>query len=835
MQACFMCFNYSLTFLSSKPLLSVLSTTSSEGHGIFQRCLYKAADFLHLSQWSIMVSQVRFTCLLLPPPPPPSISSSSSSSSIWTIFIYIFLLYAAMFADCSSENQPLQVKAVEECSFLYDGNKTINGTFATPGYPNTYPADTRCRFRFRGRRDQVVWILWSDFHLEGPLPYQRCLHDYVEVIIIDRQNVQHISGRYCGNKKPPDFKTMQRSVDIIFQSSFSKHFQGFSGVFMFINEREVQPPMSHYPGKSNPHSVGCGGFAQGIHGGVIKSPEYPEKYPENVECNWVIRVRPDKQIFIKILELQLTPGFRCEDAQLEVIDGYAHYNPNEEAALSQSQRVRFCGEEKYYREEGDKSYMSDRNRIHIRFKTSKPAPEQMKYKRQEFGSVIADCTSFYCRGGEYCIDEGKNICAERKRYCIENSLVCDGIPNCAEFDNSDEENCYSKELLVSGIFVLVLLIFVILSVVYWQRCHSRKQLDRLIHGRSLTSRRTMNEDISEKGDLIWQPKSDQCADSLNEILDNGPKKVTGEIKDNSTTMDDNACLQSGTYRRRKGYEEQNHVAPLTFHPNEHAAGVVVNFKSDIQLANNSDRLRSRIPPSSYSSSTYGYQPSAVWQQRTDLHQFTFAPTQLLVTSLSDETSADTESEPTNCTKKRIKKSLPVTSNFRQQQKSSRTRQNTVAQCSLYQSASCQPHACSSFAQEETKNPNNLKCILKSHSSSSSSFGCQQDRLAAEMVHPNEPKDDDDDDDDQLRCSNIKLQSQANAKQSTTNSSSKLKTSKQRVEFSDIVTVRIRPSDVSDEEEIEIDDHQMKTVDCPSNTNNINKTTTDDLGLKPTVV
>ncbi|KRX46216.1 CUB domain-containing protein 2, partial [Trichinella murrelli] len=804
-------------------LLSVLSTTSSEGHGIFQRCLYKAADFLHLSQWSIMVSQVRFTCLLPLPLPP-----SSSSSSIWTIFIYIFLLYAAMFADCSSENQPLQVKAVEECSFLYDGNKTINGTFATPGYPNTYPADTRCRFRFRGRRDQVVWILWSDFHLEGPLPYQRCLHDYVEVIIIDRQNVQHISGRYCGNKKPPDFKTMQRSVDIIFQSSFSKHFQGFSGVFMFINEREVQPPMSHYPGKSNPHSVGCGGFAQGIHGGVIKSPEYPEKYPENVECNWVIRVRPDKQIFIKILELQLTPGFRCEDAQLEVIDGYAHYNPNEEAALSQSQRVRFCGEEKYYREEGDKSYMSDRNRIHIRFKTSKPAPEQMKYKRQEFGSVIGfylqivlvfivEVESIVLMRGKIFVQKEKDTALKIALFAMEYQIV----------------QSYSKELLVSGIFVLVLLIFVILSVVYWQRCHSRKQLDRLIHGRSLTSRRAMNEDISEKGDLIWQPKSDQCADGLNEILDNGPKKVTGEIKDNTTTMDDNACLQSGTYRRRKGYEEQNHVAPLTFHPNEHAAGVVVNFKSDIQLANNSDILRSRIPPSSYSSSTYAYQPSAVWQQRTDLHQFTFAPTQLLVTSLSDEASADTESEPTNCTKKRIKKSLPVTSNFKQQQKNSRARQNTVAQCSLYQSAACQPHACSSFAQEETKNPNNLKCILKSHSSSSSS-SAQQDRSAAEMVHPNEPKDDDDDN-DQLRCSNIKLQSQANSKQSTTNSSSKLKTSKQRVEFSDIVTVRIRPSDVSDEEEIEIDDHQMKTVDCPSNTNNINKTTTDDLGLKPTVV
>ncbi|KRX94879.1 Cubilin [Trichinella pseudospiralis] len=628
---------------------------------------------------------------------------------------------------------------------------------------------------------------------------------------------------------------MQRSVDIIFQSSFSKHFQGFSGVFMFINEREVQPPMSHYPGKSNPHSVGCGGFAQGIHGGVIKSPEYPEKYPENVECNWVIRVRPDKQIFIKILELQLTPGFRCEDAQLEVIDGYAHYNPNEEAALSQSQRVRFCGEEKYYREEGDKSYMSDRNRIHIRFKTSKPAPEQMKYKRQEFGSVIG----FYLLIVLVFIVEVESIVLMREKVFVqkEKDIALKIALFAMEFQIVQS---YSKELLASGIFVLVLLIFVILSVVYWQRCHSRKQLHKLIHGRSLTSRRAMNEDLSEKGDLIWQPKSDQCADAFNELLDNGQKKVTGEIRANTTTMD-NACLQSGTYRRRKGYEEQNHVTPLTFLPNEHAAGVVVNFKSDIQLANNSDILRSRIPSSSHSiehsTSTYAYQPSAIWQQRTDLHQFTFAPTQLLVTSLSDETSADTESEFTNCTKKRIKKSLPVMSNLKQQ-KTSRERQNTVAQCSLYQPAACQPQACSSFAQEETKNPNNLKCILKSHSSSSG----QQDRLAAEMVYPNKPtndaadddNDDGDDDDDQLRCSNIKLQSQANSKRST-NSSSKLKTSKQRVEFSDIVTVRIRPSDVSDEEEIEIDDHQIKTADCPSNTNNINKTTTDDLGLKPTVV
>lgn len=52
-----------------------------------------------------------------------------------------------------------------------------------------------------------------------------------------------------------------------------------------------------------------------------------------------------------------------------------------------------------------------------------------------------ECRGFTCRGGEFCIDNGKNICAERARLCINETLQCDGVPNCAENDDSDEEHC----------------------------------------------------------------------------------------------------------------------------------------------------------------------------------------------------------------------------------------------------------------------------------------------------------------------------------------------------------------------------------------------------------
>ncbi|KHJ48758.1 CUB domain protein, partial [Trichuris suis] len=669
----------------------------------------------------------------------------------------------------------------KDCVYTYNGNVAANGTFATPGYPNSYPADTRCRFRFRGRPDQVVWIVWSDFHLEGPLPYQRCLHDYVEVIVIDRQNVQHISGRYCGSRKPPDFRTMQQSVDVIFQSSFSKHFQGFSGIYMFINEREVQPPISRYPGKSNPHSIGCGGFAQGTYGGVIKSPEYPQNYPADVECNWIIRVRSDKQIFIKILDLQLTPGFQCEDAQLDVFDGYAHYNPGEEGSLSQSQRVRFCGEEKYYREEGDKSYMSDRNRIHVRFKTTKAAPEQMKYKRQEFGSAIgfylvwtevsidSNCASFYCRGGEYCIDEGKSICAERKRYCIDNSLVCDGIPNCAEFDNSDEENCYSKELMVSGICVLVLLVLVILTVVHWQRWRSRKQLDALVRGSgSSSSRHPFEGDFVCDQNETWKG-ADPLSNSLEAMTkakhhkDAAPNELTTGRKSSDAVFT---------------WEIQNHVKPAEKIPavtySARRQSVTVPLSDIMSSLHTTSNINI---PTSRSWST-GYEEGNVWQQRKEepIERIN-SSMQPLVSTLSHGSRASTSGE------------RPITQTTSNGQSFATAEVEPVTDIKELPTVSPSERQKSVTPAEVGKEHKLPKRILKTSQASTTSGE------SAEMRQPtSSPSTDERLDSDGLRPDVAFPCIDLNGK------SSKRKPAKQKVEFSDIVTVRIRPSDNSDEED-----------------------------------
>lgn len=56
--------------------------------------------------------------------------------------------------------------------------------------------------------------------------------------------------------------------------------------------------------------------------------------------------------------------------------------------------------------------------------------------------VSADqCDGFVCGGGEFCVDVADAICVDRTRLCINETLRCDGVPNCAENDDSDESQC----------------------------------------------------------------------------------------------------------------------------------------------------------------------------------------------------------------------------------------------------------------------------------------------------------------------------------------------------------------------------------------------------------
>jgi len=56
---------------------------------------------------------------------------------------------------------------------------------------------------------------------------------------------------------------------------------------------------------------------------------------------------------------------------------------------------------------------------------------------------LGDCKEFLCQTSEYCLNprNGLSPCTETKSMCIDQSLVCNGLPNCSEQDSSDEDKC----------------------------------------------------------------------------------------------------------------------------------------------------------------------------------------------------------------------------------------------------------------------------------------------------------------------------------------------------------------------------------------------------------
>lgn len=231
------------------------------------------------------------------------------------------------------------------------------------------------------------------------------------------------------------------------------------------------------------------------------SPGYPESFPKDVDCNWLIRVDYDKHIYIRVLELQLKGSIaNCGEAELAVYDGYSNLKVNP------VQLKRYCGDLKYYKNTEEKTELSRRNRILVRLRTTVQSPIQQPGQIIGFKLVWTAvtfqptdaCKEYSCPKSQYCMNSESRSCTETRQYCIDRSLVCDGLPNCSDEDFSDEDRCNLPLLAGCGAGAGVVLLCVVMAVILCRR-HSRKsshsqdlamQLRQLEHSPTCATRQT---------------------------------------------------------------------------------------------------------------------------------------------------------------------------------------------------------------------------------------------------------------------------------------------------------------------------------------------------------
>ncbi|KAL2076767.1 hypothetical protein ACEWY4_027636 [Coilia grayii] len=182
------------------------------------------------------------------------------------------------------------------------------GYLTSPNYPANYPLSQVCEWLVRSpEKDQRILI---NFNPHFDLEDRDCKFDYIEVYDGESDRSPPLL-KHCGKIAPPPIHSTTHQVFIRFVSDYETSGAGFS-VRYEINK------LAHAECSSNLTAPS----------GVIRSPGYPDKYPNNLACVYTINPPSGEEIQVVFhsfsLEADTAPpaGVTCRYDWLEIWDGY---------------------------------------------------------------------------------------------------------------------------------------------------------------------------------------------------------------------------------------------------------------------------------------------------------------------------------------------------------------------------------------------------------------------------------------------------------------------------------------------------------------------------------
>lgn len=159
------------------------------------------------------------------------------------------------------------------------GNFTTDvGTFSSPNYPADYPDNKECITDITVNPNKVVKLNFHSMQVVSPEnspKSEKCNGDFVKVMDGDCSSFR-AETKYCGKQEPAPFFSTGNKLCVKFFSDESQAAQGFSATYEAVDR------------PTNPGDQ-CGAILTSPVG-LVTSPNYPEPYPSNEECNTTIRV-----------------------------------------------------------------------------------------------------------------------------------------------------------------------------------------------------------------------------------------------------------------------------------------------------------------------------------------------------------------------------------------------------------------------------------------------------------------------------------------------------------------------------------------------------------------
>ncbi|XP_068906568.1 cubilin-like isoform X2 [Tenebrio molitor] len=182
---------------------------------------------------------------------------------------------------------------------------SLEGFFASPGYPKKYPMETECEWTIEITEGNHVSLSFVYFEL---LESDHCNTDYLEI----RQNngTGKLLGTFCGTDLPTNIsnvgslwiylKTSRMEGDVSTVSA-----KGFYAEYILNHDNELSGPS-----------------------GTIVSPLYSQQFPLYGDFSWKISVNFGKRILLTFKELYVENGDGMCFSEIDVYDGGDSDTPN---------------------------------------------------------------------------------------------------------------------------------------------------------------------------------------------------------------------------------------------------------------------------------------------------------------------------------------------------------------------------------------------------------------------------------------------------------------------------------------------------------------------------
>uniref|UniRef100_A0A7N9AX82 Neuropilin n=1 Tax=Mastacembelus armatus TaxID=205130 RepID=A0A7N9AX82_9TELE len=183
----------------------------------------------------------------------------------------------------------------------------------SPGYPGAYPPSQQCVWLITApEQGQKILI---NFNPHFDLEDRDCKYDYVEVFNGEDEHSPTL-GKFCGKIAPSPIISSGRQLVIKFVSDYETHGAGFSVRYEVF---KAGPECSR--NFTAPR-------------GVIKTPGFPEKYPNNLDCTFMIFAPKMSEIVVEFDSFDMEPdnqpppGALCRYDWLEIWDGFPAVGPH---------------------------------------------------------------------------------------------------------------------------------------------------------------------------------------------------------------------------------------------------------------------------------------------------------------------------------------------------------------------------------------------------------------------------------------------------------------------------------------------------------------------------